>query len=74
MFDGILKTVQDALTGHGNEQNADPAQNLPQNSQFGDVRPASEDPYGDPADDETAEDPSAANVDYNASTADPDLG
>jgi hypothetical protein len=43
MFDGILGRVASALTGGNNDESGN-------EDQFGDVRPASEDPYGDPAD------------------------
>jgi len=45
MFDGILRQLKDAILGP-NQGGGDP------NADYGDrnVRPASEDPYGDPGD------------------------
>lgn len=48
MVDGFLRKVKDAIVG-GEEQYDEDA-----NEQYGDVRPASEDPYGDPGDYEQA--------------------
>jgi hypothetical protein len=55
MVDEFLKKVKDAVTGD-EKQRSDVDSNQSQNAntqQFGNVRPASEDPYGDPADQET---------------------
>ena len=56
MVDSFLRKIKDAIVGQDSEQ-VDPDANYenPSNpGQFGNVRPASEDPYGDPADEETA--------------------
>jgi hypothetical protein len=45
MTDGFLGKIKDALSGNNESEN-------PDQGQFGNVRPASEDPYGDPADQE----------------------
>lgn len=58
MTDGFLKKVKDAVLGNTDEEQQnpdfDPSQPQAANTQgqFGNVRPASEDPYGDPADQE----------------------
>ena len=52
MVDSFLRKIKDAIVGQDSEQ-VDPDANYedPSNpGQFGNVRPASEDPYGDPAD------------------------
>lgn len=54
MVDGFLRKLKDAIVGPDSEQ-VDPNGNYedPSNpGQYGNVRPASEDPYGDPADEE----------------------
>ena len=52
MVDGFFKKVKDALVGNEDESNqdADLQDQYLDRGQYGDVRPASEDPYGDPAD------------------------
>ncbi|MEG3941180.1 MULTISPECIES: translation initiation factor [unclassified Microcoleus] len=52
MVDGFLRKLKDAIVGPDSEQ-VDPDANYDDRAnagQFGNVRPASEDPYGDPAD------------------------
>ncbi|WP_373536329.1 hypothetical protein [Microcoleus sp.] len=54
MVDGFLRKLKDAIVGPDSEQ-VDPDANYDDRQnpgQFGNVRPASEDPYGDPADEE----------------------
>ena len=54
MVDGFLRKLKDAIVGPDSEQ-VDPDANYDDRAnagQFGNVRPASEDPYGDPADEE----------------------
>jgi hypothetical protein len=46
MVDDFLRKAKDALLG------GDSNQNFGDEEQYGNVRPASEDPYGDPADQE----------------------
>ncbi|MGB3262945.1 MAG: translation initiation factor [Microcoleus sp.] len=51
MVDGFFRKLKDAIVGPDSEQ-VDPDANYddrPNPGQFGNVRPASEDPYGDPA-------------------------
>ena len=48
MVDGFLRKVQDALIG----DTTDGESGSESEEQYGNVRPASEDPYGDPADQE----------------------
>ena len=53
MVDGFLKKVKDALVGNDEEVDqgvGDELRNPQDYGQYGDVSPASEDPYGDPAD------------------------
>jgi hypothetical protein len=55
--DGFLRKVKDAIAGSDEDkQDTDSTQQASSESEkaFGDVRPASEDPYGDPADQEFA--------------------
>jgi hypothetical protein len=61
MVDGFFKKVKDAIIGDEDDSNQAAEYDQPGYSareddygQYGDVRPASEDPYGDPASDETA--------------------
>ena len=52
MVDGFFRKLKDVIVGPDSEQ-VDPDANYddrPNPGQFGNVRPASEDPYGDPAD------------------------
>ena len=52
MVNSFLRKIKDAIVGPDNEQ-VDPDANYEDPStpgRFGNVRPASEDPYGDPAD------------------------
>ena len=44
MVDDFLRKAKDAIMGSGDEEQQQ------SQGQFGNVRPASEDPYGDPAD------------------------
>ena len=66
MVDGFLRKVQEALTG----DNTDQGDYQGDNEEYGNVRPASEDPYGDPADQEygnvrsASEDPYGDPADY----------
>ena len=50
MVDGFLRKLKDAIVGPDSEQ-FDPDGNYQDPGQFGNVTPASQDPYGDPADD-----------------------
>ncbi len=49
MVDSFLRKIKDAIVGPDSEQ-VDPDANYEDPGQFGNARPASEDPYGDPAD------------------------
>jgi len=49
MVDDFLRKAKDAIMGSGDEEQQQ------SQGQFGNVRPASEDPYGDPADQEQAQ-------------------
>ena len=54
MVDGFLREIKDAIVGPDSEQ-VDPDANYEDTSnpgEYGNVSPASEDPYGDPADEE----------------------
>ncbi|NQE37190.1 hypothetical protein [Microcoleus asticus] len=54
MVDGFFRKLKDAVVGSDSEQ-VDPNDNYEDPSNpglFGNARPASEDPYGDPADEE----------------------
>ena len=44
MVDGFLRKMKDAIVGNDEQLDGDS-----EYGQYGDVRPASEDPYGDPA-------------------------
>ena len=54
MVDGFFRNIKDAILGPDGEQvDADGYYEDPSNpGQYGNVTPASEDPYGDPADEE----------------------
>jgi hypothetical protein len=58
MTEGFLKKIKDAVIGNtgSEQQNSDvdrtQVQDTETQGQFGNIRPASEDPYGDPADQE----------------------
>lgn len=67
MVDGFFKKVKDAIIGNEDESNQDAEydqqghsggednyRNRGEQGQYGDVRPASEDPYGDPGNYEAA--------------------
>ncbi len=47
MTEGFLQKMKDVISGDSEKEQSETGQNQ---GQFGDVRPASEDPYGDPAD------------------------
>ena len=49
MTEGFLEKMKDVISGDSEQKQQSEAGNQTQ-GQFGDVRPASEDPYGDPAD------------------------
>ncbi|MBD2579522.1 translation initiation factor [Oscillatoria sp. FACHB-1406] len=49
MVDGFFQKIKEAIGGSDSEQ-VDSDSNYENSGQFGNVRPASEDPYGDPAD------------------------
>ena len=49
MVDGFLRKVKDTLVGTDKDN-----QDAEDDQQFANVRPASEDPYGDPADQQNA--------------------
>jgi hypothetical protein len=53
MVDGFIRKVKDAIAG-SDEHQQEPDSTQQDQQPYGDVRPASEDPYGDPADQEFA--------------------
>ena len=54
MVDGFLRNIKDAILGPDGEQVEGEGyyEDASNPGQYGNVRPASEDPYGDPADEE----------------------
>ncbi len=75
MVDSFLRKIKDAIVGSENENPSEDEDNYghpPGSGQFGNVSPASEDPYGDPADEQfgnispASEDPYGDPADYVA--------